>query len=175
MTRHVLKAYREDMHIRINGLEMGNPEGYKVNVQEIKEGLIHQDELIKVYAFRVEHGSWKHAYGFRFETPDKVIVVSGDATYSESLIKNARDCDILVHEVFSQIGLDRREDRWKKYHSTFHTSPEQLGRIAQKVKPKLLVLNHQLTFGETLDGLMAEVRKYYNGSIVQGKDLDVYE
>jgi ribonuclease Z len=174
MTNHLLKAYKKDISVRLKGLEMGDKAAYKVNVNEIKPGLIYQDDLVKVYAFEVSHGNWDHAYGYRFETPDKVIVISGDATYSQSLIDNAKDCDILVHEIFSQKGLDKREDRWKKYHSTFHTSPAQLGSIANQVKPKLLVLTHILFFKESKETLMDEIKQHYSGAVVMGSDLDIY-
>jgi ribonuclease BN (tRNA processing enzyme) len=175
MTNHILKAYKEDIVVRVKGLEMGNTDAYKVNVIEVKPGLIYQDELVKVHAFNVSHGSWKHAFGYRFETPDKVIVVSGDATYSQSLVENAKNCDILVHEIFSQSGLDKREERWKRYHSTFHTSPSQLAEIANQVKPKLLVLTHLLFFGESKETLLEEVKKKYKGPVALATDLDVYE
>lgn len=175
MTNHILKAYKEDIVVRVKGLEMGNADAYKVNVIEVKPGLIYQDELVKVHAFNVSHGSWKHAFGYRFETPDKVIVVSGDATYSQSLVENAKNCDILVHEIFSQSGLDKREERWKRYHSTFHTSPSQLAEIANQVKPKLLVLTHLLFFGESKETLLEEVKKKYKGPVALATDLDVYE
>ncbi|MFN5479233.1 MAG: MBL fold metallo-hydrolase [Chitinophagaceae bacterium] len=175
MTNHILKAYKEDIVVRVKGLEMGNANAYKVNVVEVKPGLVYQDELVKVHAFNVSHGSWKHAFGYRFETPDKVIVVSGDATYSQSLVENAKNCDILVHEIFSQSGLDKREERWKRYHSTFHTSPSQLAEIANQVKPKLLVLTHLLFFGESKENLLEEVKKKYKGLVALATDLDVYE
>ena len=174
MTNHILKAYKKDIKIRIDGLEMGDKRGYVVDIHEIKPGLIYQDELVKVYAFKVSHGNWDQAYGFRFETPDKVIVISGDATYSEELVKNAMNCDILVHEVFSQKGLDKREDRWKKYHSTFHTSPTQLGNIANQVNPKLLVLTHILFFKESKETLMEEIKQHYKGAVIMGNDLDIF-
>jgi ribonuclease Z len=174
MTNHLMKAYKKDISVRLKGLEMGDQAAYVVNTHEIKPGLIYQDELVKVYAFEVSHGNWDHAYGYRFETPDKVIVISGDATYSQSLINNAKDCDILVHEIFSQKGLDKREDRWKKYHSTFHTSPAQLGSIATQVKPKLLVLTHILFFKESKETLMEEIKQHYSGAVVMGSDLDIF-
>lgn len=174
MTRHLLKAYSEDMEIRIQGLEMGNAAGYRVEVKEIKQGEIYRDKNLRVEAFEVQHGSWKHALGYRFTTHDKVIVVSGDCTYSESLIAMAKGCDILVHEVYSMAGLQKREERWQKYHSTFHTSTEQLASIAQQVKPGLLVLNHQLTFGSSFDSLLAEIGKIYQGKVVNGADGDVF-
>jgi ribonuclease Z len=90
------------------------------------------------------------------------------------LIDNAKDCDILVHEIFSQKGLDKREDRWKKYHSTFHTSPAQLGSIANQVKPKLLVLTHILFFKESKETLMEEIKQHCSGTVVMGSDLDIF-
>lgn len=174
MTTHLLQAYSEDMHIRIDGLEKGNKLGYKVNVHEISNGIIYKDSNIIVKAFKVKHGSWKWALGYRFETLDKTIVVSGDCTYSEALIENAKNCDILVHEVFSEEGLAKREQRWKNYHSTFHTSTSQLATIANKVKPSLLILTHQLTFGSSLNSLITEINRTYKGSVVNGNDLDIY-
>jgi ribonuclease BN (tRNA processing enzyme) len=174
MTYHILSAYEEDMDIRINGLERGNKEGYKVNVHEITNGTIYEDNNIKVKAFQVHHGSWKSALGYRFETKDKIIVVSGDCTYSEALVENAKDCDILVHEVYSEEGLNKREERWKKYHSTFHASTTQVATIANLVKPKLLVLTHQLLFGATKESLLQELKRTYKGPLVYGNDLDIY-
>jgi len=173
MTSHILQAYKEDMDIRINGLEQGDKNGYKVNVHEISPGIIYKDPDITVKAFKVKHGSWPEAFGFRFETPDKVIVVSGDCTYSEELIENTKDCDILVHEVYSMAGLAKREKRWQDYHSTFHTSTEQLALIANKVKPKLLVLTHVLLFDATEESLLNEIKQLYKGKVVMGNDLDI--
>ncbi|MES2005624.1 MAG: MBL fold metallo-hydrolase [Bacteroidota bacterium] len=173
MTDHIMEAYKEDREIRIRGLEQGNADGYKVIVHEITPGVVYQDSNVTVKAFRVNHGSWPEAFGYRFETKDKTIVVSGDCTYSEELVKNAEDCDILVHEVYSMEGLAKREKRWQEYHSTFHTSTRQLAEIANKVKPKSLVLIHQLLFGSTEESLMKEIRQFYHGIVIYGKDLDI--
>jgi ribonuclease Z len=174
MTKHLLKAYSEDMEIRIKGLEMGNAEGYNVKVKEVTRGEVYRDENIRVEAFQVDHGSWRHALGYRFTTKEKVIVVSGDCTYSESIIDMAKGCDILVHEVYSEAGLQKRELRWQQYHSTFHTSTGQLAKIAQEVKPGLLVLTHQLTFGSSLESLLEEIGRTYTGKVVNGLDGDVF-
>jgi ribonuclease BN (tRNA processing enzyme) len=174
MTAELMRAYKEDIAIRINGLEKGDAIAYQVNTNEIKEGQIYKDSNLTVTAFKVKHGQWENAFGFVFQTKDKKIVVSGDCTYSENLIKYAKDCDILVHEVYSDAGLKKRTQRWQDYHSTFHTSTFQLADIANQVKPKLLVLNHQLTFGTTLQSLLDEVQSKYKGVVVNGADLDVF-
>ncbi len=174
MTKDIQSAYKEDVDIRLKGLEQGIAAAYQVNVHELKEGIVYQDSNVLVKAFKVSHGSWANAFGYRFETKDKVIVVSGDCTYSESVIANAKDCDILIHEVYSMEGLAKREDHWKKYHSTFHTSTGQLAEIANKTKPKLLVLTHQLPFGMSKESLMKELQDRYKGAVVYGNDLDVF-
>jgi ribonuclease BN (tRNA processing enzyme) len=174
MTADLMSAYKEDIAIRINGLEKGDAIAYQVNTNEIKEGQIYKDSNLTVTAFKVQHGQWDNAFGFVFQTKDKKIVVSGDCTYSENLIQYAKDCDILVHEVYSDAGLKKRTQRWQDYHSTFHTSTYQLADIANQVKPKLLILNHQLTFGTTLQSLLDEVQSKYKGVVVNGSDLDVF-
>jgi ribonuclease BN (tRNA processing enzyme) len=172
MTDYLLKAYAEDIDIRLNGLEHGKPAGYKVNVHEIKQGVIYRDSNVVVTAFNVHHGSWPQAFGYRFETKDKTIVVSGDCTYDENLIKYAMNCDILVHEVYSSEGFSKLPPSNQAYHSVFHTSTVQLAAIANQVKPKLLVLTHQLLFGSTKESILQEIKSKYNGEVVYGNDLD---
>ena len=174
MTDDLMSAYKEDIAIRINGLEKGDAIAYQVYTNEIKEGQIYKDSNLTVTAFNVQHGQWDNAFGFVFQTKDKKIVISGDCTYSENLIKYAKDCDILVHEVYSDAGLKKRTQRWQDYHSTFHTSTYQLADIANQVKPKLLILNHQLTFGTSLQSLLDELKSKYAGPVVNGADLEVF-
>jgi ribonuclease BN (tRNA processing enzyme) len=174
MTRHVQTAWAEDVRIRIDGLEPANTEGYKTVVHELAPGLVHQDERVSVYAFRVPHGSFEHAFGYRFETPDRVVVVSGDTAPSEALVEAAEGCDVLVHEVYSAIAYETLPDEWKTYHASFHTSTVELADIARRARPKLLVLTHQLFWGQDEDDLVAEIRTHYDGPVVSGRDLDVF-
>ncbi len=144
MTDHIVKAYQQDLDMRLYGLEPSNKTGYKVNAHEIKPGVIYKDANVTVKAFAVKHGSWQEAYGFRFETPDKTIVISGDCAPSQSVIDACNGCDVLLHEVYSQTGFVKRPPEWQKYHSQFHTSSRELAEIATKAKPGLLILYHQL-------------------------------
>jgi ribonuclease Z len=174
MTDNLLKAYKEDIDTRLNGLEHGKAAAYKVNVHEIKEGEVYKDTNVVVTAFNVHHGTWPQAFGYRFKTKDKTIVVSGDCTYDDNLIKYAMNCDILIHEVYSAAGFAKLPDADKAYHSVFHTSTEQLAAIANKVKPQLLVLTHQLLFGSTKEHVLDEIIRSYKGRVVYGNDLDSF-
>ena len=174
MTNHVLKAYDEDIKTRTHGLEKGNSEAYKVNVNEMEEGTIYKDKLVSVKAFRVNHGNWKHAFGFRFETPDKVIVISGDTCPIGKIIEESKDADVLIHEVYCSEAYSRRTPERKKYHSASHTSTYELAKIALEARPKQLILYHQLLWGSKDSTLMSEIRKYYDGKVSYGNDLDIY-
>ncbi len=174
MTGHILKAYREDIDIRLGGGEPSNKTGYKVIAHEIKPGVVYKDENVTVKAFLVNHGSWREAYGFRFETPDRTIVISGDCRPSPSVIQNCNGCDVLIHEVYSEAGFATRPAEWQNYHSRYHTSSRELAELASKARPGLLVLYHQLFWGKSEDDLLKEVRAGYTGKVVSGRDLDVY-
>jgi len=173
MTDHIMSAWKEDMDIRVRGLEHGIAQAYVVHAREVKPGEIYRDSVMRVIAFPVDHGGWKFAYGYRFEAKDKVIVISGDTTYSRRLIDAAKGADILVHEVYSQAGLAKRTADKQKYHSAFHTSGADVGRIAAEVRPKKLVLYHELPFTETREEIMREVRAQYDGEVIEGQDLQV--
>jgi ribonuclease BN (tRNA processing enzyme) len=174
MVDHLLAAYEQDIDVRINGLEPADTVGYRVNVHEIGPGIAYRDIGLTVTVFAVAHGAWEHSFGYRFETADRVIVISGDAVPSESVVEQCNGCDILLHEVYSQVAFERREPEWQRYHSRSHTSSVELAGLAARANPGLLVLYHQLFWGTTEDDLLAEVRAGYNGAIISGKDLDIF-
>lgn len=174
MTEHILKAYQADISYRLYGLQPANNEGWRVIVNEIKEGQIYKDDNVTVEAFPVQHGSWPNAYGFRFTTPDKVIVISGDTRSTENVIKYSKGADILIHEVYYKKGYDEYDEFWQKYHAQNHTSTYELAAIAEETKPGLVILYHTLYWGGQDQDLLDEIATIYKGKVVVGADLDIY-
>jgi len=174
MTENILKAYREDIRYRLYGLEPANNQGWRVNAHEIKEGLIYADANVKVEAFLVKHGSWPNAFGFRFTTADKVIVISGDTRPCENIVKYAKGADILIHEVYCKETFDKKSQFWQNYHSQNHTSTYEVGEIAKKTQPRLTVLYHILFWGAKEGDLLREISEVYSGRVVVGRDLGIY-
>jgi ribonuclease BN (tRNA processing enzyme) len=174
MTDAILEAYREDIAVRLEGGEPDMQKGDLVVVHEVTAGPVYKDAFVRVEAFAVSHGAWKHAYGYRFEAADRTIVISGDSAASESVIDACGGCDVLVHEVYSTAGFQGRPADWQAYHAGSHTSAAQLAALASKAKPKLLVLYHQLLWGATPQELIDEIEQGYGGKVVFGRDLDVY-
>lgn len=188
MTEHLLKAYKVDIDFRINGFEKANEVGYRVETQEINSGVIYRDDRVTVEAFPVSHGTLE-SYGFKFTTPDRVIVISGDTAPLEIVAEKAKGCDILLHEVEYTAGLAAREPKWQKYHRGVHTLSVDLAEIAKKARPKLLVTYHRIYHMEIQDNkvdvgaemarrneaILEEIRNAgYEGPVVNGMDLDVF-
>ena len=78
-----------------------------MNAFEVKPGEIYKDENVTITAFQVNHGTWDHAYGYRIETPERVIVISGDTAPSAELIRDSEGCYVLLHERYSTEGQSK--------------------------------------------------------------------
>jgi len=176
MTKHIEEAYRADIDMRLYGLEPQSSRNYRAIVRELaKGGVAYESGGVRVDAIDVPHGSWPEAFGYRFRTADRTIVISGDTRPSQALIDACSGCDVLVHEVYSAERFKARPPEWQTYHAAVHTSTVELAALAAKARPKLLVLYHQLYWGATDDDLIREIRAAgYAGPVVSGKDLDVY-
>lgn len=175
MTTHLIAAYAEDIRVRTTGGEPTHKQDPRsVHVHEIAPGVVYRDARVTVTAFAVKHGAWPQAFGYRFQTPDRTIVISGDTGPTSHLEDQCQRCDVLVHEVYSEAGFAKRPPEWQAYHSRYHTSTRELGAIAKRARPGLLVLYHQLIWSSTEDELLKEVRSVYDGKVVSAHDLDVY-
>jgi ribonuclease BN (tRNA processing enzyme) len=174
MTSHIEKAWTEDVRIRRRGLEQANATGYKVNVHEIQPGVVYRDENVTVTAFPVKHGTWKEAYGYKFETHDRKIAIPGDTAPTDEVVKACDGCDVLLHEVYNPHGDELKDEHWKEYFRTFHTSPTELGEIARRARTKLLVVYRQSLEKLPEADLVEQMKKEYSGDWVSAKDLGVY-
>jgi len=175
MTSSIMKAWKKDIDIRLHGLEQGNAKAYVVHSHEIRAGVVYKDANVTVTAFPVKHGTWDESWGYRFDTPDKSIVISGDTSPTDEIVKQCNGCDLLIHEVYSAAGLKTRPFEHKEYHDAFHTSTAELAAIANAAKPKELVLYHVLFWGTTPQQVLDEVKAAgYSGKMVLANDLDVF-
>ena len=181
MTEHVLAAWADDVKIRNEGMERSFPEhgpdGYRVNAHEVSPGVVYTDGNVTVTAFTVKHGEWgPRAFGYRFQTADRTIVITGDTSPSESVVEQCNGCDILIHEVYTEAGYAKATPDWQRYRRAYHTSSRQLAELATRARPRLLILYHQsYQFNQsTEEDLMREMRAAYHGRFVSGHDLDVF-
>jgi ribonuclease BN (tRNA processing enzyme) len=175
MTGKIEEAYSADIDMRLTGGEPQTTRNYRAIVHEIVAGPVYEDANVKVDAIAVPHGSWPQAFGFRFRTADRTVVISGDTRPSTALADACNGCDVLMHEVYSAERFKQRPPEWQKYHAAFHTSTIELAQLAARAKPRVLVLYHQLFWGATDADLEREIRAAgYTGKVVSGRDLEVY-
>jgi len=176
MTDSLLQAYAEDIKVRTTGLQKSNPQTLTPNVHEIEPGVIYRDALVTVTAFAVKHGTFPNSFGFKFVTPDKTIVVSGDTAPDDAIVEQARGADMLIHEVYAMAKYDKVPPDTQEYLKAFHTSTKELAAIAAKAQPKLLVPIHMLGYKGLARGTIEkEIRAAgYRGKIAEAADLKIY-
>ena len=181
MTKLFLELNEYDIDIRIKD------EGYPplaplVHPHELTQGgvVLSDGGPVKVTAALVNHPIVEPAFAYRFDTPDRSIVISGDTTASDNLIQLAKGADVLVHEAMHMKGVDRLVARvpnhpgLRQHLLASHTPVEDVGRVAQAAGVKLLVLSHLVPADDPsiTDEMWIEgARMHFRGQVIVGKDL----
>jgi ribonuclease BN (tRNA processing enzyme) len=166
-----------DFDIMVRMKEEGRPDLRKlVSAREWRGGeTILDDGKVRVRCAMGDHYTVPNL-AFRFDTPDRSFVFSGDTAPSRNLVALARGGDVLVHEVMLESALDRITDAnapdLRDHLIKSHTTTEQLGRVAAEAGVKTVVLSHFVpAFPDITDEMWASgVRKHFSGKIVVGRD-----
>ena len=152
--------------------------GIDFSVTEIGQaGAVFEEAGLRVTAFEVDHGVVKPAYGYRIDFGGKSVVISGDTTFTPTLVEQARGVDLLVHEIVAAAPA-LRGTAFVQRQFEYHSSPQSLARTLREARPKATVLTHFVLLGNaanpppTPDSAAAEVRaEGYDGPLVAGVDL----
>lgn len=157
--------------------------------------LIYQDENIKVLAVTNTHyhfppGSldqrFSRSYAYRIETPQRVLVFTGDTGPSANVETLAQGADLLVSEVLDlaatartlgQAGAAPDTAATMDHMRRDHLTPAQVGQLAQRAGVKAVVLTHlgPGNDGETdLSGYTKGLDTYYKGPVRVAQDLGRY-
>jgi ribonuclease BN (tRNA processing enzyme) len=152
-----------------------------VRPHELTEGgLVLSDERLKVTAALVHHPPMAHAFAYRFDGPDRSIVISGDTAPCEALRKLAQGADLLVHSAVYEPALDRLVARVAnatalKASILAHQTPvEDAARLAQAAGVKTLVLSHLVPPDDpaVTPRMWADAAAaHFRGRVVVGEDL----
>lgn len=154
------------------------PTATLIRARAVGEGEIFSDGTVTVTAVKNAHyhfasspTSGHQSYSYRFKTPDKVIVFTGDTGPSKAVENLAKGADILVAEMISPADVARVPPDIAAHMVRDHLSPSQVGQLAANAKVGMLVLSHIQTVSEKD---VAEIRKFFSGRIVVGADLDQF-
>lgn len=180
MMRQFLAMNEADIRIRTS--DEGRPRlDRMISTRELtRGGLVMQDANVKVTAAVVNHPPVTPSFAYRFDCPDRSIVISGDTAPSEALIRLARGADVLVHEVMhvpsieTLISGETNAKTLREHLLASHTTTDQVGRIATEAGVKALVLSHFVPGGAPFlsdEAWLDAVRPHFAGRIIVGKDL----
>ncbi|WP_028658511.1 MBL fold metallo-hydrolase [Nocardioides insulae] len=196
MTRHLRNAFAQDFNDRLRDSNFPDPDSlfqvhdidhsglWTVDPQGIPPRLdapirVWEDGDVKVTATLVDHRPTAPAYGFRFDTPDGSVVVSGDTCVSQNLIDLARGADVLVHEVIDPAFVDQltaslppgTAESVREHLLISHTTIEQVGRdVAEPAGVGTLALTHMVP-GTAPTSTWRKAQRGFSGELVIGEDL----
>ena len=164
---------------------------------DVGTGVIYQDANSSVTAVENSHFAFheglaagKHkSYAYRFETPDRVIVFTGDTGTSDAVTELAKGADLLVSETSSCQGRMQEmadDGRWQamspaeqagivRQMTQGHMTLDEIGKMAASANVKAVVLSH-LTHKADGDYTpwAEEVKKHFSGQVRVAKDLMVF-
>jgi ribonuclease Z len=181
MMAYLEKAYQADIRMRIEDEKL-DPKRAAVLAEDIAESVVYENNGVKVTAFDVDHGpAIKPALGYRIDYSGRSVVISGDTRFSENLIRFSQGVDVLVHEVaVAKEELMSKSETVRRIIA-HHTTPEEAGRVFDRLKPKLAVYSHIAMPGDpmisepTVQDLITLTRKTYPGPLEVGEDLMTIE
>ena len=137
-------------------------------------GLVMKDDRVRVTSAVVQHPLIPLAFAYRFDCPDRSIVISGDTHPSDALVALARGADVLVHEaLYVSAAPGAPGSALRKHILDSHSNVEEVGRMAAEAGVKTLVLSHFVPSDPppSDDEWLAAARRHFTGRIVVGRDL----
>ena len=179
MMAHLSKAFAFDIHVRRDVDELFPADGIKTVAADIREGVVFDENGVKVTAFLVDHGPVKPAFGYRVDYRGHSVALSGDTKPSDNLVKFSQGVDLLIHEGGGPkktetiqgrpdevtrfagggvINVTTNEQRWKVAHH--HTDGVEAGEIFARVRPRLVVFSHGGS-----PAALPLVRQHYDGPV----------
>lgn len=187
-TKEIIGKMRDsfdfDANLRVN-YNLSADEGAKINYFESNEGVVYDQDGIKITAFEVDHKPVYPALAYKFEYKGKAVVISGDTIPVENMVQYSKGIDMLIHESYNKAWLDALIEKFPdqarglsnpaKYHSTTH----EVAEIAKQAGVKHLVLTHHIPAPAATEAAEAAysqgMQEIYQGKITMGRDLMAFD
>ena len=127
--------------------------GFDTRVIDLNNPVIFDNGELKITAFRVIHEPIEPALGFKFEYKGRSIVISGDTSYTQTVIDNSMNADVLFHEAQANHMLAIMEESLRSRGAdllatvldditTYHTTLVEAAEIANEANVKKLFFYH---------------------------------
>jgi ribonuclease BN (tRNA processing enzyme) len=164
---------------------------HATEVNSIGPQVVYRDENIVVTAVENTHFSTlrqtgvghriSRSFSYRFDSAAGSVIFTGDTGPSEAVQRLAKGADLLVSEVIDvpevievmsrMFGKDAPLERINEHMRREHLPAQELGKLATAAGVRSVVMTHII--GSHPEKLEAEIRRYYQGPVKAGEDLDV--
>lgn len=164
--------FGHDLEKRVNKF---NPiANLDIKVHTLTDGVVFDEGGVKVTAFPVEHDDGNPAYGYRVDYDGHGVLLSGDTTLNDNVIRHGAKADVIIHNV---IAFSQRLSELPEMKGVLAklTTPEQAAEVFKRDAPKMAVFSHivtkELNGARGLDELIARTRAAgYAGPLTMGQD-----
>ncbi len=164
--------YAHDMAARPNAAL--SADGLRVTVHEIGAGTVYERGGVRVIAIPVEHADGDPAFGYRVETKQGTVLLTGDCVYGGELARQAGPVDVVVSNVAAATEELAETARVRPVLAKL-MSPEQAAQLFEQTKPLLAVYSHIVKKGLPGAAGDAEIMRRtrmagYGGPLLMGTD-----
>jgi ribonuclease Z len=84
-----------------HGEELLNPQLGVLQSRTIEEGVILEEDGLRVTAFEISHPPIEPAFGSRLDYAGRSVVISGDSLVTEKIIEMSDGADVVLHDAMA--------------------------------------------------------------------------
>lgn len=176
LVEHLLDPWADDIEVRARHAGRRDRPGVDLRVFEppATPSEVWRRGAVTVRAGVVHHEPVQPAVGYRVETPDGVVAVSGDTVVCEEVAALAAGADVLVHEAL-RFPLIEALPPARRFILDYHADTRLLGAQARDLDVPTLVLTHLIPeplSAADRQGFVDDIRAAgYRGRVVVADDL----
>ena len=148
-------AYELDRGYRVahHGAELLNPELGTLQSKTITEGVIVDQDGLRITAFEVSHPPIEPAFGYRLDYGGRSVVISGDSLVTDKIVEISNGADVVLHDAMSlqlvrgAAGMARTTGNTRlatvlKDIQDYHATTDDLNRLSSEAEIGQLALYH---------------------------------
>jgi ribonuclease Z len=183
-TKYMVEGLTNFTNWHVTSFKTSIPEsdGYKLNVHEfdykLNPGIAYEKNGVVIKHFPAAH-TIDGGVNFRVEWNGLCVIIPSDTNPTTFDIDNGKDCDLVMHEVGPDPNVYSKKmgislEMAQGIVDSSHTNPVALGKILSITQPRLAVVTHTVLNSDTTGPIIDGVRKYYDGPLVIGSDMMVF-
>ncbi len=172
-------AYELDRGYRVShhGAEFLNPELGILQSRSIKEGVIVDEDGLRITAFEVSHPPIEPAFGYRLDYGGRSVVISGDSLVTDKIVEISDGADVVLHDAMELQLVQTAENVLRNAGATrtatvlhdiqdYHATTEDLQRLIDEAEIGLLALYHLVPAPRNAMAVAAFNRSIPEGALI---------